>query len=55
VTNLNSQQNSTSGGLSLCPRCRTRELFLLNQCQDETLILRSLEEHELEVSYPQPE
>lgn len=41
--------------VSLCPQCRTRELFLLNQCQDETLILRSLEEHELEISYPQPE
>ncbi|RKF24676.1 hypothetical protein D7I43_25190 [Micromonospora globbae] len=40
--------------VSLCSRCHTRELFLLNQCQDETLILRSLEEHELEITYPLP-
>ncbi|RAO19595.1 Site-specific DNA-methyltransferase (adenine-spe cific) [Micromonospora noduli] len=38
--------------VSLCPQCHTRELFLLNQCQDETLILRSLEEHELEIGHP---
>ncbi|GAA3450537.1 type I restriction-modification system subunit M [Dactylosporangium matsuzakiense] len=38
--------------VSLCPQCRSPELFLLNQCQDETLILRSLEEHELEIRHP---
>jgi type I restriction enzyme M protein len=36
---------------SLCPDCRTRELFLLNQVQDRRVILRSLEEHSLEILY----
>jgi type I restriction enzyme M protein len=36
---------------SLCPDCRTRELFLLNQVQDGRVILRSLEEHSLEIAY----
>jgi type I restriction enzyme M protein len=39
----------------LCPECRTRELFLLNQARDDSLILRSLEEHQLEISYTEPE
>ncbi|MEV7008900.1 class I SAM-dependent DNA methyltransferase [Streptosporangium sp. NPDC051022] len=37
--------------VSLCPECRVRELFLLNQCQNDTITLRSLEEHELEIPY----
>jgi hypothetical protein len=41
--------------VSLCPECRTRELFLLNQARDESLILRSLEEHQLEIAYAEPE
>ncbi|MFF5403932.1 N-6 DNA methylase [Streptomyces misionensis] len=36
---------------SLCPDCRTRELFLLNQVRDGQVILRSLEEHSLEIPY----
>lgn len=36
---------------SLCPDCRTRELFLLNQVRDGQVILRSLEEHSLEFPY----
>lgn len=39
---------------SLCPDCRTRELFLLNQVQDGRVILRSLEEHSLEIPYRTP-
>lgn len=38
--------------VDLCPECRTRELFLLNQCHDDTLTLRSLEDHNLEIAYP---
>ncbi|NEA21975.1 hypothetical protein [Actinomadura bangladeshensis] len=38
--------------VDLCPECRTRELFLLNQCRDDILTLRSLEDHELEIVYP---
>ncbi|MEU6343983.1 class I SAM-dependent DNA methyltransferase [Streptomyces sp. NPDC046977] len=38
--------------VSLCPDCRTRELFLLNQIANDTAILRSLEEHELKIPYP---
>ncbi|RAJ61677.1 type I restriction enzyme M protein [Streptomyces sp. Amel2xB2] len=37
--------------VSLCPLCRTRELFFLNQVRDGQMILRSLEEHSLEVPY----
>ncbi|MFE3874921.1 N-6 DNA methylase [Kitasatospora sp. NPDC059146] len=37
--------------VSLCPHCRTRELFLLNQIRDGQVILRSLEEHSLEIPY----
>ncbi|MGW4966193.1 hypothetical protein ACWEPL_54015 [Nonomuraea sp. NPDC004186] len=57
--------NSTSAGtpvdlwplatVSLCPECRMRELFLLNQCRDDTLTLRSIKEHELEILYPGPD
>ncbi|MEU9123529.1 class I SAM-dependent DNA methyltransferase [Streptomyces sp. NPDC048506] len=36
---------------SLCPDCRTRELFLINQVRDGQVILRSLEEHSLEIPY----
>ncbi|GAB3007028.1 type I restriction-modification system subunit M [Saccharothrix stipae] len=36
---------------SICPDCRTRELFLLNQVRDGRVILRSLEEHSLELPY----
>jgi type I restriction enzyme M protein len=36
---------------SLCPHCRTRELFLLNQVRDGQIVLRSLEEHSLEIPY----
>ncbi|MEU5057438.1 MULTISPECIES: class I SAM-dependent DNA methyltransferase [unclassified Streptomyces] len=36
---------------SLCPVCRTRELFLLNQVRDGQVILRSLEEHSLKIPY----
>ncbi|MFC5145890.1 hypothetical protein [Streptomyces aureoversilis] len=38
--------------VSLCPDCRTRELFLLNQIANGTAVLRSLEEHELTIPYP---
>ncbi|WP_405910224.1 hypothetical protein OG742_42105 [Streptomyces sp. NBC_00828] len=38
--------------VSFCPNCRTRELFLLNQIRDGKAVLRSLEEHELEIPYP---
>ncbi|QMV10144.1 N-6 DNA methylase [Streptomyces lincolnensis] len=38
--------------VSLCPDCRTRELFLLNKISNGTAILRSLEEHELTIPYP---
>ena len=37
---------------SLCPECRTRELFLLNQIRDDQIVLRSLEEHSLVIPYP---
>jgi type I restriction enzyme M protein len=33
----------------VCPDCRTRELFLLNQVRDDVLTLRSLEEHSVEI------
>lgn len=36
---------------SVCPDCRSRELFLLNQVRDGQVILRSLEEHSLELPY----
>ncbi|MEV7640944.1 class I SAM-dependent DNA methyltransferase [Streptomyces rubiginosohelvolus] len=35
----------------LCPDCRTRELFLINQVRDGRVILRSLEEHSLEIPF----
>ncbi|MBP2707400.1 SAM-dependent DNA methyltransferase [Microbispora sp. RL4-1S] len=35
--------------VSVCPECRSRELFLLNQVQDGLLTLRSLEEHSLQI------
>ncbi|MDX2403897.1 type I restriction-modification system subunit M [Streptomyces microflavus] len=38
--------------VNLCPDCRTRELFLLNEIAKGTAILRSLEEHELRITYP---
>ncbi len=38
--------------VSLCPDCRTRELFLLKQIVNDTVILCSLEEHELIIPYP---
>ncbi|MGW1894085.1 type I restriction-modification system subunit M [Streptomyces sp. NPDC002004] len=38
--------------VSLCPDCRTRELFLLNKVSNGTAVLRSLEEHELTIPYP---
>lgn len=38
--------------VSLCPDCRTRELFLLNKISNDTAVLRSLEEHELIIPYP---
>ncbi|MCX4455750.1 type I restriction-modification system subunit M [Streptomyces sp. NBC_01728] len=38
--------------VSLCSDCRTWELFLLNQIRDDKAVLRSLEEHELEIPYP---
>lgn len=38
--------------VTLCPECRTRELFLLNQFREDTLTLRSLEDHDLEITYP---
>ncbi|MFF1478269.1 N-6 DNA methylase [Streptomyces sp. NPDC058301] len=38
--------------VSLCPDCRTRELFLLNKISNGMAILRSLEEHELTIPYP---
>ncbi|MFE7216626.1 hypothetical protein ACFU93_43760 [Streptomyces sp. NPDC057611] len=41
--------------VSLCPECRTRELFLLNQVRDGQLTLRSLEEHTLEIPDSEPE
>ncbi|NQE71510.1 putative adenine-specific methylase [Nocardia gamkensis] len=41
--------------VSLCDKCHTRELFLLNQVRDDQLTLRSLEEHSLEITYGQPE
>jgi type I restriction enzyme M protein len=37
--------------VSLCPDCRTRELFLLNKISNGTAVLRSLEEHELTIPY----
>jgi type I restriction enzyme M protein len=37
--------------VSLCPDCRTRELFLLNKISNGTAVLRSLEEHELPIPY----
>jgi type I restriction enzyme M protein len=41
--------------VSLCPDCRTRELFLLNKISNGTAVLRSLEEHELTIPYtPRP-
>lgn len=40
---------------SLCPDCRTRELFLLNQIRDGHALLRSLEEHSLEIAYSSSE
>ncbi|MGW6782646.1 type I restriction-modification system subunit M [Streptomyces sp. NPDC054987] len=40
--------------VKLCPECRTRELFLLNQVRDGKLTLRSLEEHTLEIPDNQP-
>jgi hypothetical protein len=41
--------------VSLCADCRSRELFLLNQVRDDQLVLRSLEEHALEITYSGPE
>jgi type I restriction enzyme M protein len=38
----------------VCATCQTRELFLLNKWLDDTLILRSLEEHEITITYPRP-
>lgn len=37
--------------VSLCPDCRTRELFMLNQVREDQVILRSLEEHSLEIPH----
>ncbi|MFI6927286.1 N-6 DNA methylase [Nonomuraea spiralis] len=37
--------------VSLCPDCRTREFFMLNQIRDGHVLLRSLEEHSLEIAY----
>ncbi len=37
--------------VSLCPDCRTRELFLINQIRNQRVILRSLEEHSIEIPY----
>lgn len=37
--------------VSLCPECRTRELFLLNEIRDGVLTLRSLEEHSIEIPH----
>lgn len=37
--------------VSICETCQTRELFLLDQWLEDTLILRSLEEHEITLTY----
>ncbi len=41
--------------VSVCSECRTRELFLINQIRDQRVILRSLEEHSIEIPYLPPE
>ncbi len=41
--------------VSMCDKCHTRELFLLNQVRGDQLTLRSLEEHSLEITYGEPE
>nr|WSX49344.1 hypothetical protein OG409_10490 [Streptomyces sp. NBC_00974] len=45
---------SILAAVKLCPECRTRELFLLNQVRDGKLTLRSLEEHTLEIQTISP-
>ncbi|MBB4930669.1 type I restriction enzyme M protein [Lipingzhangella halophila] len=37
--------------VDLCTDCRTRELFLLDRVQGDQVILHSLEEHSLKISY----
>ncbi|QIY64636.1 N-6 DNA methylase [Streptomyces sp. RPA4-2] len=41
--------------VSICRKCRTQELFLLNQIRDGVMTLRSLEEHSMEISYNGPD
>jgi type I restriction enzyme M protein len=38
--------------VQLCPECRTRELFLINEIRNGVLILRSLDDHSLEIADP---
>ncbi|WP_194925201.1 hypothetical protein [Catenulispora pinisilvae] len=38
----------------LCPNCRSRELFLIDDVDGDQITLRSLEEHTMQITYTGP-